>query len=217
MTDFKDLFQSKNLFKFREDTKENFTEGGSFVAHHIFYGLFKSPYVLWRMSCKYLRNLRNEASLDIEKIDNPWPFITFWVRFIFKFLFHALIFISVVIAPIAATCAAIMNFTVSVFENPIGCLLSSWMVFIGTFALFYYAPIAIRLTIELAAILVKVGPYIIKLLYSPIKFIIKLVISIFGIISNILSAIYNFFNYLSNKGKYKAGKYEKRYNDINKS
>ena len=92
----------KELFKFREDTKDNLTEGGICVAHQIFYGLFKSPYVLWRMSCKYLRNIRNEAFLDIEKIDKPLPFITFLLRFIFDFLLQALTYISVLIAPLAA-------------------------------------------------------------------------------------------------------------------
>lgn len=184
----------KDFFKFREDTKVNFTEGGVCVAQQIFYGLFKSPYVLWRMSCNYLRNIRNEEFLNIEKIDNPLPFITFWLRFIFKFLFQALIFITVIIAPIAAVYATIEG----IIDNHSYYDASTFFSdLIGTFALFYYAPWALRILIELLVIAGKYSFVILKYMFLPII------------------VIYNFLSYLANKCKYKAEKYEKNSKELN--
>ena len=188
----------KELFKFREDTKDNLTEGGICVAHQIFYGLFKSPYVLWRMSCKYLRNIRNEAFLDIEKIDKPLPFITFLLRFIFDFLLQALTYISVLIAPLAAiymTINGIADANSYEYSYKMAHFLAD---FVGTFAIFYYAPIALRFVIELLVIVRKYGLVILRYLFFPVI------------------VFYNFLSYLANKCKYKSEKYEKKSNDLNK-
>jgi hypothetical protein len=191
----------KELFKFREDTKDNLTEGGICVAHQIFYGLFKSPYVLWRMACKYLRNIRNEAFLDIEKIDKPLPFITFLLRFIFDFLLQALTYISVLIAPLAAIYMTITGIA-DANSHDWAYHMSDFLAdFVGTFAAFYYAPIALRLVIELLVIVRKYGPVILRYLgYLFLPFIV----------------FFNFLRYLSNKCKYKSEKYEKKSNDLNK-
>ena len=181
------MIDFKEIFKFREDTKPNLIEGGFCVADRIFYALFKSPYVLWRMSCKYLRDIRNEAFLDIEKIDKPLPFITFWFRFIFKFLFHALIYLSVAIAPLAATWSAIRGIT----DTPI-------LNFVGTFVAWYYAPWLLRFILELMTVAGKYGNVILKYIFFP------------------FSIFYNFLCYLANKCKYKAESYEKRRNELYK-
>ena len=192
----------KELFKFREDTKDNLTEGGVCVAHQIFYGLFKSPYVLWRMSCKYLRNIRNEAFLDIEKIDKPLPFITFLLRFIFDFLLQALTYISVLIAPLAAIYMTITGIADANSHEYYSYEMADFLAdFVGTFAACYYAPIALRFVIELLVIVRKYGPIILKYLgYLFLPFIV----------------FFNFLRYLSNKCKYKSEKYEKKSNDLNK-
>lgn len=191
----------KQLFKFREDTKDNFTEGGICVAHQLFYGLFKSPYVLWRMSCKYLKNIRNEAFLDIEKIDKPLPFITFLFRFIFDFLLQALTYISVIIAPIAAIYATIRGIVI-IDEHSSYHISYFFRDLIGTFAAFYYAPIALRLIIELLMLVRKYGQVILKYVFNYIFFPIIV--------------LYNFLSYLANKCKYKAEKYDHRINELNK-
>ena len=186
--------ESKEFFKFKEGTQEAVVEGGLCVIEKIFYFLFKSPFVLWRMSCEHLKQIRNEAKLDIEKIDKPIPYIIFLIRYFFDFLFHALIVISVVISPIAAIIATIVgiidstNYTASDFFSD----------FLGTFVAFYYAPVAIRLLIETFVIIKKYGLVILRYIFFPVVI------------------IYYFFYYLAKKCKFKTAKYEKKLIDINK-
>ena len=105
------------------------------------------------------------------------------------------IFITVLIAPIAAVFATIKGiidnhsyYDASIFFSDL----------IGTFALFYYAPWALRILIELLVIAGKYGFVILKYLFLPII------------------VIYNFLSYLANKCKYKAEKYEKNSKELNK-
>ena len=70
--------------------------------------------------------------------------------------------------------------------------------FVGTFAACYYAPIALRLVIELLVIVRKYGLVILRYLFFPVI------------------VFYNFLSYLANKCKYKSEKYEKKSNDLNK-
>lgn len=117
------------------------------------------------------------------------------LRFIFKFLFYALIYITVLIAPIAAVYATTKgiidnhsHYEASIFFRDL----------IGTFALFYYAPWALIILIELLVIAGKYGFVILKYLFLPII------------------VFYNFLSYLANKCKYKAEKYEKNSKELNK-
>lgn len=117
------------------------------------------------------------------------------LRFIFKFLFYALIYITVLIAPIAAVYAT----TKGIIDNHSHYEASIFFIdLIGIFALFYYAPWALRILIELLVIAGKYGFVILKYLFLPII------------------VFYNFLSYLANKCKYKAEKYEKNSKELNK-
>ena len=82
----------KTLFK--EGTGAVVAGGALSVLETILYVIFKSPFAIWRMSCAHLKEMREQAKLDIEKIDKPLPFILFLVRLIFDFLLHAAIFLT---------------------------------------------------------------------------------------------------------------------------
>lgn len=175
----------KTLFK--EGTGEVVAGGALYVLETILYVIFKSPFALWRMSCAYLKGMREQAKLDIEKIDKPLPFILFLVRFIFDFLLHAAIFLTVIVAPIAAIYVTIVGMNAECYKG--------WMFFrdlFGTFAVFYYATWAIRLVIELLKVVVKYAPVILGIIFYP------------------FAIIRNFFKYLMKKAEFKAVKYEKK-------
>lgn len=185
-----------NFFKFKDGTKETVVGGALCVGEKILYYLFKSPYVLWRMSCSHLSTLRSEAKLDIDKIDKPLPFLSFLVRFILDFLFHALIFLSVILAPLTIIYSIIGGFIDIINGSFYFSFFLSQLVM--TFAGFYYAPIAIRLVVELLLIIQKYGLIICKYLFLPIII------------------IYHFFSYLASKCKFKTVKYEKKIEEYNK-
>ncbi len=175
----------KTLFK--EGTGAVVAGGALSVLETILYVIFKSPFALWRMSCAHLKEMREQAKLDIEKIDKPLPFILFLVRLVFDFLLHAAIFLTVVIAPIAAIYVTIVGMDAECYKG--------WMFFrdlFGTFAVFYYATWAIRLVIELLKVVVKYAPVILGIIFYP------------------FAVICNFFKYLMKKAAYKAEKYEKK-------
>ena len=186
---------SNEFFKFKEGTKEVVAEGGLCVVEKILYFLFKSPFAIWRMSCKHLKELRQEAKLDIEKIDGPLPFIVFLIRYFFDFLLHALIFISVAIAPIMAV---LMTIKGVIDYHDTYSFAKFFTDFFGTFAAFYYAPLAYRLTIEILVLIKKYGIVILRAIFFP------------AII------LYYFCYYLAKKCKFKTAKYEKKFIDINR-
>ena len=144
----------KELFRFQEGTQEAAAEGGLCVLEKILYYLFKSPFAIWRMSCKHLKEIRNEAKLDIEKIDSPIPYILFLIRFTFDFLLHALIFLTFVLAPVAAIVVVVNGIVDASGTYTIQQFFSE---FFATFAAFYYAPLGIRLVIEILVIIKKFG------------------------------------------------------------
>ena len=175
----------------REGTSENVQVGGLFVLEKILYFLFKTPYDIWVMSCAHLRNARELKRLNIPDIGGIIPFMLFLVRFIFEFLLHALIFISVAFAPIAAIIAGIVQKDFSMFL----------MVLAGM----YYAPLAIRLVIEIINLIIKYAPYIGK----AIIFILKYAFLPLLLISH-------FFDYLQKKCSFKADKYDVRKAELHK-
>lgn len=192
----------KELFKFQEGTQETVGKGGLCVVEKILYGLFKSPFAVWRMSCKHLKEIRSQARLDIEKIDSIIPFFIFIIRYIFEFLLHALIFITVVIAPLAGLYMAISGaidggqyYTASKF----------FIDLILYFAYFYYAALVLRIIIEIIELIKKYGLILIKFILKVIKLIFLPAI-----------VIYHFLSYLAKKCESKTAKYEKRIEDFKK-
>lgn len=175
------------FFKFREGTKDTLKEAGICVVSKLFYFFLKSPFVLWRMSSEHIKGMKAEAKLDIEKTEKPTPFLLFLIRYILEFLLHGLIYLSVAIAPFAALYVGI--------DSAIGIYGSAKTFFYGffsTLAALYYAPVLIRLIIELIEIIKKYAPIIIKYVFFPI------------------TLIYHFLSYLSGKCKFKTLKYEKK-------
>jgi len=187
--DFKKEF--KDWITPREGTRENAQVGGLFVCEKILYFLFKTPYDIWTMSCAYLRDLREKKRLNIPDIGGIIPFMLFLVRFIFEFLLHALVFLSVVLAPIAAIIAGIAAKDFSMFL----------MVLAGM----YYAPLAIRLVIEIIALIIKYAPYLGKAIIFLLKYAFLPIL-----------LFYHLFDYLQKKCAFKAEKYDVRKEELHK-
>ena len=181
----------KDCFTPKEGTSESAQIAGLFVVQKVLYFLFKSPYVIWLMSCAHLRDIREQKRLNIEEIGGIVPYMLFLVRFVFEFLLHALIFLSIVLAPIAAIVAG-------VGEKDFGS-------FVETLALMYYAPLAIRLVIETILLIIKYAPYIFKALIFILKYSWMP-----------LLVIYHFFDYLQKKCSFKADKYDVRRAELHK-
>lgn len=181
----------KDCFTPKEGTSESAQIAGLFVVQKVLYFLFKSPYVIWLMSCAHLRDIREQKRLNIEEIGGIVPYMLFLVRFVFEFLLHALIFLSIVLAPIAAIVAG-------VGEKDFGS-------FVETLALMYYAPLAIRLVIETIHLIIKYAPYIFKALIFILKYSWMP-----------LLVIYHFFDYLQKKCSFKADKYDVRRAELHK-
>ena len=181
----------KDYFTPREGASENAQIAGLFTVEKVLYFLFKTPYELWLMSCVHLRNLREQKRLNISDIGGIVPFMIFLVRFIFEFLLHALIFLSVVLAPIAAIVAVLAE--------------TDFSTFLGTLAAMYYAPLAIRLVIEIIHLIIKYASYIKMALIFILKYPFM-----------VLLLIYHFFDYLQKKCSFKADKYDIRKAELHK-
>jgi hypothetical protein len=181
----------KDYFTPREGASENAQIAGLFTVEKVLYFLFKTPYELWLMSCVYLRNLREQKRLNISDIGGIVPFMIFLVRFIFEFLPHALIFLSVVLAPIAAIVGGLAE--------------TDFSTFLGTLAAMYYAPLAIRLVIETINLIIKYASYIKMALIFILKYPFM-----------VLLLIYHFFDYLQKKCSFKADKYDIRKAELHK-
>lgn len=181
----------KDCFTPKEGTSESAQIAGLFVVQKVLYFLFKSPYVIWLMSCAHLRDIRGQKRLNIEEIGGIVPYMLFLVRFVFEFLLHALIFLSIVLAPIAAIVAGISE--------------KNFGSFVETLALMYYAPLAIRLVIETIHLFIKYAKYIGKALIFVLKYAWMP-----------LLVIYHFFDYLQKKCAFKAEKYDVRKEELHK-
>jgi hypothetical protein len=181
----------KDCFTPKEGTSESAQIAGLFVVQKVLYFLFKSPYVIWLMSCAHLRDIREQKRLNIEEIGGIVPYMLFLVRFVFEFLLHALIFLSIVLAPIAAIVAGISE--------------KNFGSFVETLALMYYAPLAIRLVIEIIHLIIKYAKYIGKALIFVLKYAWMPML-----------LIYHFFDYLQKKCSFKADKYDIRKAELHK-
>lgn len=181
----------KDCFTPKEGTSKNAQIAGLFVVQKVLYFLFKTPYVIWVMSCAHLRDVRDQKRLNIQEIGGIVPYMIFLVRFVFEFLLHALIFLSVVLAPIAAIVAGFQ-------EKDFG-------TFLGVLAGMYYAPLAIRLVIEIIHLIIKYAQYIIKALIFILKYPLMPML-----------LIYHFFEYLQKKCSFKADKYDIRKAELHK-
>lgn len=181
----------KDCFTPREGASKNAQSAGLFVVQKVLYFLFKSPYVIWLMSCAHLRDIREQKRLNIEEIGGIVPYMLFLVRFVFEFLLHALIFLSIVLAPIAAIVAGISE--------------KNFGSFVETLALMYYAPLAIRLVIEIIHLIIKYAKYIGKALIFVLKYAWMPML-----------LIYHFFDYLQKKCSFKADKYDVRKEELHK-
>ena len=184
----------KDCFTPKEGTSESAQIAGLFVVQKVLYFLFKSPYVIWLMSCAHLRDIREQKSLNIEEIGGIVPYMLFLVRFVFEFLLHALIFLSIVLAPIAAIVAGVAGFQEKDFST-----------FLGVLAGMYYAPLAIRLVIEIIHLIIKYAKYIGKALLFILKYAWMPML-----------LIYHFFDYLQKKCSFKADKYDVRKAELHK-
>ena len=181
----------KDCFTPKEGTSESVQIAGLFVVQKVLYFLFKSPYVIWLMSCAHLRDIREQKRLNIEEIGGIVPYMLFLVRFVFEFLLHALVFLSIVLAPIAAIVAGISE--------------KNFGSFVETLALMYYAPLAIRLVIEIIHLIIKYAKYIGKALIFVLKYAWMPML-----------LIYHFFDYLQKKCSFKADKYDIRKAELHK-
>ena len=181
----------KDYFTPREGASENAQIAGLFTVEKVLYFLFKTPYELWLMSCVHLRNLREQKRLNISDIGGIVPFMIFLVRFIFEFLLHALIFLSVVLAPIAAIVGGLAG--------------NDFSTFLGVLAGMYYVPLAIRLVIEIIHLIIKYASYIKMALIFILKYPFM-----------VLLLIYHFFDYLQKKCSFKADKYDIRKAELHK-
>lgn len=181
----------KDYFTPREGVAENAKVGGLFVVEKILYFLFKTPYDIWLMSCAHLRNIREQKRLNIPDIGGIIPFMVFLVRFVFEFLLHALIFLSIVLAPVVAVAIAISE--------------QDFPTFFGVLVVMYYAPPAIRLVIEIINLIIKYAPYIFKALIFILKYAWMPVL-----------LIYHAFDYLQKKCSFKAENYDVRKAELHK-
>lgn len=181
----------KDCFTPREGASKNAQSAGLFVVQKVLYFLFKTPYEIWLMSCTYLRNAREQKRLNIEEIGGIVPYMIFLVRFVFEFLLHAIIFLSVVLAPIAAIVFGVKE--------------KDFSTFLGVLAGMYYAPLAIRLVIEIIHLIIKYAPYIIKALIFILKYPLMPML-----------LIYHFFDYLQKKCSFKADNYDIRKAELHK-
>lgn len=107
--------------------------------------VFVLPLSLWIKSTSKLVAQKQEAALDMNKIDSPWPFFSWVKRWIIDFFFDALAFVSY---PLGVIAAFITFFSELTFYNEftdkrewyfgfaIGC-------FFGCIASAYFAPLFI--------------------------------------------------------------------------
>ncbi len=63
------------------------------VFYPIFYFLFLLPYGLWKNAIVRMSNQKQSHALDVTNIKSEWPFLSWLKRFVFEFLFDALIVI----------------------------------------------------------------------------------------------------------------------------
>ena len=76
--------------------------------------VFALPLSLWIKSTSKLVAQKQEAALDMNKIDSPWPFFSWVKRWIIDFFFDALAFISY---PLGVITAFIAFFSELTFYN----------------------------------------------------------------------------------------------------
>lgn len=73
--------------------------------------VFVLPLSLWIKSTTKLVAQKQEAALDMNKIDSPWPFFSWVKRWIIDFLFDALAFVSYPLGVVWAFIAFFVNLT----------------------------------------------------------------------------------------------------------
>lgn len=63
------------------------------VVYPIVYFLFLLPYGLWKNAVVRMSNQKQSHALDVTNIKSEWPFLSWLKRFVFEFVFDALIVI----------------------------------------------------------------------------------------------------------------------------
>lgn len=99
--------------------------------------VFVLPLSLWIKSTSKLVAQKQEAALDMNKIDSPWPFFSWVKRWIIDFFFDALAFVSY---PLGVIIALITFISTLIYAEEFGLATGSFIISIVST---YFAPLFI--------------------------------------------------------------------------
>ena len=99
--------------------------------------VFVLPLSLWIKSTSKLVAQKQEAALDMNKIDSPWPFFSWVKRWIIDFFFDALAFVSY---PLGVISAFITFISTLIYAEEFGLATGSFIISIVST---YFAPLFI--------------------------------------------------------------------------
>lgn len=99
--------------------------------------VFALPLSLWIKSTSKLVAQKQEAALDMNKIDSPWPFFSWVKRWIIDFFFDALAFVSY---PLGVIIALITFISTLIYAEEFGLATGSFIISIVST---YFAPLFI--------------------------------------------------------------------------
>lgn len=117
--------------------------------YRIVYFLFVLPFGLWKNAVVRMSIARRSGSLDVTGIKTDYPFLSWLKRFLFEFLFDAIIVVIWIVGVIAALIGFFKGLS-SEYVSFGGALFG----FIGTLYAFYVAPIGVTILRDLTTICV---------------------------------------------------------------
>ena len=132
------------------DTQEflkDFLMGLVHSLYRIIHFIFILPFSIWKKSVSKLAEQKKHDFLKLDTINAPWPFLTYLKRYMFDFLFDALILLTYVLAPIVAL---ILFIVYLVNEAP---FLVAFSALLSTLIAAYFAPLSIAFTRDIFQLL----------------------------------------------------------------
>lgn len=110
-----------------------------FLYNFFVYFLFIVPFDLWKKAVQRLASQRSTGTINIDKIESQWPFLSFLKSFLIDFLIDGIILMSYVLGLIGAV---------------VGLINEGFSAFLGALVGAYFAPLALSLTRDLLQLMI---------------------------------------------------------------
>jgi hypothetical protein len=111
-----------------------------FLYNFFIYFIFIVPFDLWKKATVRLANQKEKGGLDISKITNLWPFLSFLKTFVLDFLIDGIIFILYILGLIIGIVSWVQT--------------GEFMSFVSAIVGVYFSPIGLSLLRDLLQLLI---------------------------------------------------------------